>query len=90
MILIFHKPKEMAQKHGHKGSPGACVTHFYGISKLTSPPKLSAGCRAVVLAQSSLVLVRHPYLRALRGSSVSTVFSSGWKRKSSTYSPNLS
>lgn len=29
------------------------------------------------------------HLRALRGSSVSTALSSGWNRKSSTYSPNF-
>lgn len=33
---------------------------------------------------------RGPHLRALRGSSVSTALSSGWNRKSSTYSPNFS
>ena len=45
-----------------------------GWSRCTPPPRPPPG----------------PHLRALRGSSVSTVLSSGWNRKSSTYSPNFS
>lgn len=81
-----HKPQVVPQKQGHGRPLGACGNNF----RRNADQITEVWCRTLALAYSSLGLVRHPYLRALRGSSVSTVFSSGWKRKSSTYSPNLS